>query len=484
MEGMKESLEDYQLSQVIDYDYLKIAEMVNNNMDINQYQTVKKSYVHSLFTPVLSYIIGYLNNNEEEPGIIGKSKINGIEVIYIVLNHKIYDLFFTREKGITYNENNEIEFNTEKENYYLPPIQIEKEINEEKLKQIAFSFYGENNYIDDVKELFKFKKKEILSKFKLGYSIQERIMDALISKANNKIIELPNLIFYKKNDRKKIFSEIDRVITVNKLTEVNKFLIYSKAEFKTSKEMVYTNIEEGMKLNLEEDSCSFIEIKTSMNHLLPKENDEQNNNNNDYLSVSSSINSGNTDKKNIFTKMYYNMETFINLFANLFKKFKKINLIIIIDSYFPKDFFSIAKTFANSLDNNIKIKFDFDLYFIHVESDMIYANDLIKNKEKDKEIKDLLQDSNDKEKKINQISADMNALKIDSEQKYNKLKKESENRIKELEDKMKSFELTLYELNMEKKVLNIKKHIQKDNDLLEKIKNETKNMIECKIKKK
>ena len=115
---------------------------------------------------------------------------------------------------------------------------------------------------------------------------------------------------------------------------------------------------------------------------------------------------------------------------------------------------------------------------------MIYANDLIKNKEKDKEIKDLLQDSNDKEKKINQISADMNALKIDSEQKYNKLKKESENRIKELEDKMKSFELTLYELNMEKKVLNIKKHIQKDNDLLEKIKNETKNMIECKIKKK
>ena len=208
------------------------------------------------------------------------------------------------------------------------------------------------------------------------------------------------------------------------------------------------------------------------------------NDNNDYISVTSSINSGNTDKKNVFTKMYYNMEAFINLFANLFKQFKKINLIIIIDSYFPKDFFSIAKTFANSLDNNVKIKFDFDLYFIHVESDMIYANDLIKNKEKDKEIKDLLQDSDDKEKKINQISADMNALKIDSEQKYNKLKKESENRVKELEDKMKSFELKLYELNMEKKLLKIKKHIQKDNNLLETIKKETNGMIECKIKKK
>ena len=486
MEEKKESLEDYQLyqlSKVIDYDYSKIAEIITNTEDKSQFQTIKKDYVHSLFTPVLSYIIGYLNNNKEEKGTIGKSKIDGIEVIYIVLNHKIYDLFFTREKGIVFNEENEIDFNTEKENYYLPPIQVETEINEEILNQLANSFYGEMNNVSDTKELFKFKKKEILSKFKLGYSIQERIINALISKANNQIIELPNLIFYKNNVKKKIFSETDRVITVNKLTEVNKFLIYFKAEFRTSKQMEYIEIEEGIKLNLEKNSCSFIEIKTSMYHLLDKENEEKNDNN-DYISVTSSINSGNTDKKSIFTKMYYNMEAFINLFANLFEKFKKINLIIIIDSYFPKDFFSIAKTFANSLDNNIKIKFDFDLYFIHVESDMIYANDLIKNKEKDKEIKDLLQDSNDKEKKINQISADMNALKIDSEQKYNKLKKESENRIKELEDKMKSFELTLYELNMEKKVLNIKKHIQKDNDLLEKIKNETKNMIECKIKKK
>ena len=92
MEEKKESLEDYQLyqlSKVIDYDYSKIAEIINNTEDKSQFQTIKKEYVHSLFTPVLSYIIGYLNNNKEEKGTIGKSKIDGIEVIYIVLNYKI-----------------------------------------------------------------------------------------------------------------------------------------------------------------------------------------------------------------------------------------------------------------------------------------------------------------------------------------------------------------------------------------------------------
>ena len=479
---MEESIEDYQLLQVTDYDYLAIADIINKKADINQYQDIKKSYVHSLFTPVLSYIIGYLNNNKEDKGTIGKSEIDEIEVIYIVLNHKIYDLFFARDKGNIYNEKNEIDFNIEKENYYLSPIQVEKELDSDKLNQIALSFYGETNHIGDLKELFRFKKKEILSKFKLGYSIQERIINTLISKANNQIIELPNLIFYKKNDRKKIFSEIDRVITVNKFTDVDKFLIYSKAEFRISKNIEYKNIKEGIKLSLEKDSCSFIEIKTSMNRLLPKENDEKkkNYNNNDYFSVTSSINSGDTDKKNIFTKMYYNMEAFINLFTNLSIKYNKINLIIIIDSYFPKDFFTNAEIFAKSLDKNIKIKFDFDLYFIQVESDMIYANELIKNREKDQEIKDLKKNSIEKEKKINQINDKMAALhklQKDSEQKYNKLKKE-------LEEKIKSFELKLLNSDREKKIIKIKKKIQRDNNLLETIKKEANNWIECKMKNK
>ena len=82
--------------------------------------------------------------------------------------------------------------------------------------------------------------------------------------------------------------------------------------------MVYTNIKEGKKLTLEKNSCVFIEIKTSLNNLFPKKNNEEINN--DYWSMASSINSGNTNKNNIFTRMYKNMEIFLNLFENLKKK--------------------------------------------------------------------------------------------------------------------------------------------------------------------
>ena len=135
MEESQESINDYQLSKVIDYDYLKITEILNQNENTYNDQMIKKSYSHSLFTPILSYM----------------------------------------------------------------------EISEDKLNEIASTFYGEENYNGNIEELFKFKKKEILSRFKLGYSIQERIMNTPISNTCNKIIELPNLIFYIKTQKKKYF---------------------------------------------------------------------------------------------------------------------------------------------------------------------------------------------------------------------------------------------------------------------------------------
>ena len=135
MEESQESINDYQLSKVIDYDYLKIAEILNQNENTYNDQMIKKTYSHSLITPILSYM----------------------------------------------------------------------EISEDKLNEIASTFYGEENYNGNIEELFKFKKKEILSRFKLGYSIQERIMNTPISNTCNKIIELPNLIFYIKTQKKKYF---------------------------------------------------------------------------------------------------------------------------------------------------------------------------------------------------------------------------------------------------------------------------------------
>jgi len=89
MEESQESINHYQLSKVIDYDYLKIAEILNQNENTYNDQMIKKSYSHSLFTPILSYI----------------------------------------------------------------------EISEDKLNEIASTFYGEENYNGNIEELFKFKKR-------------------------------------------------------------------------------------------------------------------------------------------------------------------------------------------------------------------------------------------------------------------------------------------------------------------------------------
>ena len=231
--------------------------------------------------------------------------------------------------------------------------------------------------------------------------------------------------------------------------------------------MIYTNIEEGKKLTLEKNSCVFIEIKTSIYNLLPKEKIEQIHNN-DYWSMISSINSGNTNKKNSFTKMYKNMEIFLNLFENLNKKFEKIKLIIIIDSYFPKEFFTIAEFFSKSLDENVKINFDFDLYFIHVESDMIYTHDLTK-------IQNIENKLIEKEKQIKNLEEGVNQLKIESNEKTNT--------IINLQNQLNNFTLKFEEKEKKDNIRKIKKKIQKDKVLSKCVEEIIKDdVLQCKIK--
>jgi hypothetical protein len=71
------------------------------------------------------------------------------------------------------------------------------------------------------------------------------------------------------------------------------------------------------------------------------------------------------------------MKVFLKLFENLNKNNQNIILIIIIDSFFPKTFFDIAQKqkFAVSIDV-AHVDIDFDLYFVHIESDIIYTHDL------------------------------------------------------------------------------------------------------------
>ena len=129
--------------------------------------------------------------------------------------------------------------------------------------------WRKNLYKDEtLEEVFNFKRREIISGFRLGFSIQERIINTLKLNSDNNILELPNVIFYKKNKYKKIYNEVDRVITVEKDTVIKNFMVFSKTIFKKGKYPISKKVCENETLMLKKNSCNFIEVKTSMNYLL------------------------------------------------------------------------------------------------------------------------------------------------------------------------------------------------------------------------
>ena len=199
---------------------------------------------------------------------------------------------------------------------------------------------GEKNIDKDetLEEVFNFKRREIISGFRLGFSIQERIINTLKSNSDNNILELPNVIFYKKNKYKKIYNEVDRIITVEKDTVIKNFMVFSKTIFKKSKYPISKKVCESETLMLKKNSCNFIEVKTSMNYLL----NEDRQINSDYFKGKtppeiSSVHSSKKSEKKPGIKMIENIDKFIELFKNFNKHFKTINMIIIIDSYFKKN---------------------------------------------------------------------------------------------------------------------------------------------------
>ena len=270
-----DSIEDYQITVSDDIDFLKLIEVLkkqNYDNDIS----ITKAYVHSLFTPLLSYLINYLNHNKDKENIfIGKTVLYGIPIVYALLNKEIYDLFFKKEKGKIGQEEINYEFKSADENYYYSPLKEKIDKKEKNNKDILSQALKENVEVqldnqtfDNIEKVFELKKKEIISTFRMGYSLQERIINYLIKNSKTKIIELPNIIFYKKNKKnkeKRMYSEMDRIITVEEDTEINNFLVYLKAEFLHKNNKInITEIPKGEILSLKKDSCYFIEVKTSI----------------------------------------------------------------------------------------------------------------------------------------------------------------------------------------------------------------------------
>ena len=98
----KKKLQDYAIGNLVDLDFLDIFDVLDTIKNLQRngsLQDYRKSYVNSLFSPLCSYAIDYLNENKEKPGVIGSSKVSGLNVIYITLNQTVFDLFFNRTRG-------------------------------------------------------------------------------------------------------------------------------------------------------------------------------------------------------------------------------------------------------------------------------------------------------------------------------------------------------------------------------------------------
>ena len=67
----------------------------------------------------------------------------------------------------------------------------------------------------------------------------------------NKIIELPNIIFYEKNNYNLLFSEVDIIIPVDIDTEVSDFMVYSITEFRNGERCDSKSFNEGKVLKLQ-----------------------------------------------------------------------------------------------------------------------------------------------------------------------------------------------------------------------------------------
>ena len=495
IQSENESIEDYQITTVDDLDILEIIKILKSHK-YNNDASISKKYVHSLFTPILSFIINYLNNKEDDKNnpdeedmhlYIGKSVVDNIESAYALLDKKIYDLFFEKKKGKIGKE--EINFEeSDNENYLIASAKKPIEKNENNFKEIIGEALKDNvEYLlenDTIEQVFELKKKEIISTFRYGYSVQERIINFLKVNSGDNIVELPNIIFYKKNKKNKMYSEMDRNIMVKKDTNVNNFLVYLKAKFlhEGVKKMEIAEIPKGQILSLKKNSCYFIDVKTSIFSLFEKKekinsNEKSNKDLKDDKSEkkSNKSNKSNKNKNTIIdinapsdlvsiysnieyipkknTKIFKNMEAFKDLFEKLGIHFYSLNLVIIIDSFFPKNFIDLAKKFVLVL-NDENITFDLNIYFVHFEIHIEYAhqittyekfnNDL---KKKDQEIAIIKKDAIAKDKEINN-------LKLDS------LNKEQE--MSKMRDKIEIITKKLYNMEKKERLKKMKKEIKKE----------------------
>ena len=196
MKAKNLSLQNYQLSDKKIFDFMKIMRMLKSNNSNQKFvcSNIFKKYKYSLFSPILSHIIEYIKENGEKTGYIGKSNINDINILYCVINRKIYDLFLKRENGQIDEKETEIKSDIKDENYYMIGQNEEETLDFDTLKRIATDLIDEDDIslkdkdLNTLEKLSAFKKREVISTFRLGYSTQERFITMLIENKTDKLV--------------------------------------------------------------------------------------------------------------------------------------------------------------------------------------------------------------------------------------------------------------------------------------------------------
>ena len=347
--------------------------------------------------------------------------------------------------------------------------------------------------------------------FRYGYSIQERIINFLKDNSKKNIIELPNIIFYKKNTDNKMYSEMDRNIIVDQDTEINNFFVYLKVELNINKKNKMDIIEfpHGEILSLKKGSCYFIEVKSSIYSLFEKEkkepansqnknkedskynnpydkndiNKENNKNNIIEIKTPSDLLSNHSNpeyipKKN--NKIYKNMKAFKDLFDKLGYHFQSLNLVIIIDSYFPKNFLDLSKKFVEIFKEEY-LTFNFNIYIVHFEIHIEYIHQLTTIEKIEKELKN-------KDKEIEKVKKELANESEKKDKEIEKVKKELANeseKTKVLQKEIEVINTKLYNMAKKERLKEMKKKIKKDfeNFMREEIKKSNKKITkdECLI---
>ena len=465
------SINDYEIGEQRNYDLLDFVMWLKNSDN----EPEKKEYHHSLFYPILSYCIEVLNSTKDPSTIKFKVGLNKYNEIYVTVGREMYDLFFLEKAGNI--DDVEIEFNLGKNNFLLTSIHKSDENFKEIYKKIC------KIKTDDIiklepkedqqfKQFIQNKKEAIISKFLMGYAHQESILKAFEGKIGRNLLNLPNLIFKKRNKYGKTIEEIDQIYLTKfenqKLTQlaIDGFNYFHFTKYSDGVEEIIDIYPRGKKLELISDNLYFLEIKHSIRGLDLQYNSLRG------IKISSKIE---TKSQNSSISSYYKRDeltdlgnafltfkTFNELISDILPKGEKkqCNLLFIVDSDFEEDMLTI---FEKCLERDKQIikecKLSLKLYLIYTQPDLALQHFIKETWDKKDIIKKLSQNLDNKNTEIQKQNDEL--------AKQNEEIKRLMQTISTREIERKILNLQYLPVSLDKKVIDfVKKRINEKNSLV------------------